>query len=100
MTTLARRDNVYERFMEGIPQATKEILDKAAALLDAWFSRDLDPCSTILLQCAERRYCLLSEIVSPDGDVPEATRMSYSIISHHGMPTERINHSRPTDSWQ
>lgn len=41
------------------PEAARDVLDKTAALLNALFSRDPELCSTILLQCAERRYSLL-----------------------------------------
>lgn len=42
------------------------ILNKTAELVNALFNRNAELCSTILLHCAERRYSLVVELVSPD----------------------------------
>jgi hypothetical protein len=48
------------------PEAARDILDKTATLVNALFNRNEELCSNVLLQCAERRYRLVDEIVSPD----------------------------------
>jgi len=51
------------------PETAIDILNKTADLVNALFNRNAELCSTILLQCAERRYSLLVELVSPDKSV-------------------------------
>jgi hypothetical protein len=57
------------------PEAAKDILNKTAELVNALFNRNAELCSTILLHCAERRYSLVAELVSPDklAELPRRT---------------------------
>ncbi|MCV9947465.1 FCD domain-containing protein [Rhizobium sp. BT-175] len=68
------------------PEAARDILDRTAALVNALFNRDEELCSTILLQCAERRYRLLVD--SPDtsnGENPREAAPYQAITTHHNL---------------
>ncbi|MFB9950931.1 FCD domain-containing protein [Rhizobium puerariae] len=68
------------------PEAAREILDRTAALVNALFNREEELCSTILLQCAERRYRLLFDTVPPHTSNCERPRRSSSLPSCHPSP--------------
>jgi hypothetical protein len=78
------------------PEAAKDILNKTAGLVNALFNRNAELCSTIVLHCAERRYSLVAELVSPE-KLAELQRHNtlWSFRRTDPPPrTDRLHHAR------